>query len=233
MAESAHRRRPKSALLIHGAGGGGWEWKVWRGVFDAAGIQTHAPDLQPSARGLAETTLEEYASQVATALQHLPHPRALIGSSIGGLLAAMTADAADALVLINPIPPSPWQAQLPQREWPDVVPWQRDARLTGTRRALPDSDDATALYAFRHWRDDSGAVMRAAQAGVAVEKPACPVLCIASRVDDDVPPALTQALALEWGASLLRVPAISHVGPLLGRGASAVALQAVSWLSGR
>ena len=231
MAESSVRRRPKSALLVHGAGGGGWEWKVWRGVFDAAGIKAYAPDLQPSAQGLAETTLDEYAAQVGATLRDLPRPRALIGASVGGLLAAMCAGDADQLVLINPIPPSPWHAQLPQREWPDIVPWQREARLTGTRRALPDSDDATALFAFRHWRDDSGAVMRAAQAGVDVAKPQCPVLCIASRVDDDVPPALTQALALEWGASLLRVPAISHVGPLLGRGAAAVALQAVSWLS--
>lgn len=233
MAESSKRRRPKSALLVHGAGGGGWEWNVWRGVFEAAGIRTQAPDLQPSAAGLAQTTLSEYATQVGEALRALPRPRALVGASVGGLLAAMCAADADQLVLINPMPPSPWHAQLPQRQWPDVVPWQRDARLTATRRAVPDADDATALYAFRHWRDESGAVMRAAQSGVEVPKPQCPVLCIASRVDDDVSPMLTQALALQWEASLLRVPSVSHVGPLLGRGAAAVALQAVSWLSGR
>lgn len=221
----------KSALLIHGAGAGGWEWNVWRGVFAASGLQVATPDLAASASGLAGTTLDDYTAQVRAALHGLPRPRALVGASLGGLLAASCADAADALVLVNPLPPSPWHAQLPRREWPDVVPWHRDARLSSTRRAVPDADDATAMFAFRHWRDESGPVMRAAYAGVEVDRPACPVLCIASQLDEDVPPALTAALALEWQADLLRVPAISHAGPLLGRSAADVAAQVVAWLS--
>lgn len=221
----------KSALLIHGAGAGGWEWNVWRGVFAASGLQAAAPDLVASASGLAGTTLDDYTAQVRAALHELPRPRALVGASLGGLLAAACADAADALVLVNPLPPSPWHAQLLRREWPEVVPWHRDARLSSTRRAVPDADDATAMFAFRHWRDESGAVMRAAYAGVQVDRPACPVLCIASQLDEDVPPALTAALALEWQADLLRTPAISHAGPLLGRSAADVAAQVVAWLS--
>lgn len=225
--------RVRSALLVHGGGGGGWEWNVWKGVFEAARIRVAAPDLQASADGLANTTFDDYATQVRTALAALPRPRVLAGASLGGLLAMSCADAADALVLVNPLPPSPWHAQLPGREWPDVVPWQRNARLTGTRRAMPDADEATALFAFRHWRDESGLAMREAYDGIAVERPDCPVLCIASMVDDDVPPALTSALATDWGASLLRATAVSHVGPLLGRNAAACATQAVAWLSAR
>jgi len=225
--------RVRSALLVHGGGGGGWEWNVWKGVFEAARIRVAAPDLQASAGGLANTTFDDYAAQVRTALAALPRPRVLAGASLGGLLAMSCADAADALVLVNPLPPSPWHAQLPGREWPDVVPWQRNARLTGTRRAMPDADEATALFAFRHWRDESGLAMREAYDGIAVERPDCPVLCIASMVDDDVPPALTSALATDWGASLLRATAVSHVGPLLGRNAAACATQAVAWLSAR
>ena len=44
-------------------------------------------------------------------------------------------------------------------------------------------------------------------------------------------PALTAALATEWEASLLRATAVSHVGPLLGRGAADCAAQARAWLS--
>lgn len=222
-----------SALLIHGAGAGGWEWNVWRGVFAASGLQVATPDLAASASGLASTTFDDYITQVRAAVYDLPRPRALVGASLGGLLVAACADAADALVLVNPLPPSPWHAQLPQRDWPDVVPWHRDARLSSTRRAMPDADDATAMFAYRHWRDESGAVMRAAYAGVQVDRPACPVLCVASQLDEDVSPALTAAVALDWRADLLRVPAISHVGPLLGRGAADVAAQAVAWLSAR
>lgn len=223
----------RSALLVHGGGGGGWEWNVWKGVFEAARIRVDAPDLVASTQGLAGTSFHDYARQVRASLEALPRPRAAVGASLGGLLAMACADAADALVLVNPLPPSPWHAQLPGRDWPDVVPWQRDARLTGTRRALPDADEATALFAFRHWRDESGLAMREAHAGIEVPRPARPVLCIASMVDDDVPPALTAALATEWGASLLQATAVSHVGPLLGRNAAQCAMQVVAWLSGR
>ena len=225
--------RFRSALMVHGGGGGGWEWNVWKGVFEAARLRVAAPDLQASPLGLAATGFDLYAAQVRAALEALPRPRALVGASLGGLLSVVCADRADALVLVNPLPPAPWHAQLPGREWPDVVPWQRDARLTGTQRALPDADEATALFAFRHWRDESGRAMREAHAGVEVARPACPVLCIASMVDDDVPPALTAALATEWRASLLRATAVSHVGPLLGRNAAECAGQALAWLSAR
>ena len=224
---------PGSVLMVHGGGGGAWEWAVWRGVFESAGLRVHAPDLQPAAGGLEATGLRDYLAQVRAALEALPKPRAVVGASLGGLLASACADAADALVVVNPLPPAPWHARLPAREWPAVVPWQRDARLTGTRAALPDADEATALFAFRHWRDESGRAMREAQAGLAVPRPGCPVLCIASMADEDVPPALTAALAREWDASLLRAQAASHVGPLLGRGAADCAAQALAWLSAR
>lgn len=220
-----------SALLVHGAGGGGWEWNLWRGAFDVAGIAVAAPDLQPAPGGLAGTTLADYAAQVRAALEALPRPRAVVGASLGGLLALQAAALADAAVLVNPLPPSPWHAGLPRRHWPGVVPWRRTARLPGTRRALPESDDATALHAFRGWRDESGPVLRAAHGGVAVERPGCPLLCVLSRHDEDVPVEAVAAMADEWGATVLRAPSDSHLGPLLGRQAATVAAQAVAWLN--
>jgi hypothetical protein len=218
---------------VHGAGGGGWEWNVWRRVFAAHGLAADALDLRPVAAGLSSTGFDDYAVQVRAALDAMPRPRALVGASLGGLLAMVCADAADALVLVNPLPPAPWAGLLPSRQWPDVVPWRRDARLASTRRALPDSDDATALYAFRRWRDESGAVLRQAHAGLLLDAPMCPTLCIASAHDEDIPPDLTAGLARAWNADLLRVASTGHVGPLLGRDAAVVATQAAGWLSAR
>lgn len=224
--------RACNALLLHGAGGGAWEWNLWRDVLQAHAVAVHALELQPGAAGLAATTLQDYRTQVLDALQALPHPRVLIGASLGGLLAAMCADHSDALVLVNPLPPVPWHRQLPPRDWgADVVPWQRNARLASTRDALGDADEAAAMFAFRHWRDESGSVLREAHAGVEVGKPACPALLIASARDEDVPPEIISAMAVEWQADLLETLASSHVGPLLGRAASAVARQAVAWLN--
>ncbi len=223
----------RSALLIHGAGSGGWEWNQWCGVLAAHGLQVDAPDLQPVPAGLQTTTFDDYAAQMRAALQALPRPRAVIGASLGGLLAVTVADAADALILINPLPPAPFHGELPARPWPDRVPWHRDARLASTRRVMPDADEAAALYAFRHWRDESGAVLRAAHAGVAVAKPGCSVLCIVSERDEDVPAATSLALAAAWETDLIQVRSASHVAPLLGRNASGIARQAAAWLSAR
>lgn len=221
----------RAALLVHGAGGGGWEWNLWRGVFEAADIAVVAPDLQPVAAGLAATGFGDYLQQVREALSVLPRPRVVVGASLGGLLALHVADAADAVVLVNPLPPAPWHSDLIARAWPDIVPWHRQARLDGTRRALPDTDEATALFAFRHWRDESGAVLRHAYAGAAVSRPACPVLFVVSNADDDVPPAIPSAMATAWASDLLQTVSSSHVGPLLDRHAAGIAAQAVEWLN--
>lgn len=217
---------------MHGAGGGGWEWNVWARVFAAHGFEVRTPDLAAGPRGLAATTLEDHAAQVGGWLDQVRVRRpagfvVLVGASLGGLLALMRADAADALVLVNPLPPD----GLPSPPRPAVVPWDREASLAGTRRAMPDADDSAALYAFRRWRDESGRVLDQACAGVAIAPVRTPVLVLASDEDGDVPPAVSEALARKLGARLQRWPG-SHVGPLLGRRAAQAAEQAVEWLNG-
>jgi len=261
-------------LLLHGAGGGGWEWVIWDRVLRARGATVAAPDLMPVAQGLAATTLADYREQAEAAVRALGIPQAqvdataraagrraerggaagcaagkraerggaaacaaamavVVGASLGGLLAMQVATVVPlrAIVLLNPLPPAPWHTMLPPREAsPPVIPWGRTASLASTRRALPDASDATCEWAWRRWRDESGAVVDAARAGVALARPTCPVLVIASEADDDVPVDASAALAQAWGASLWRLPGASHVGPLLGRGAAACAEQVVAWV---
>lgn len=220
-------------LFVHGAGGGGWEWNIWARVFAAEGFAVSAPDLLPMASGLSQTRLVDYSAQVRAAALALPSPRVLVGASLGGLLALMNADVADALVLVNPLPPQPWHAQLPMREsCPAVIAWRSGASLVATRRSLFDADDAACLFAFRHWRDESGVVMDEALAGVAVPTPQCRMLLMASGRDEDVPQALSLAVARGLGADVIRLPEASHVGPLLSRSATSAASQAVAWLNG-
>ena len=65
--------------MVHGGGGGGWEWTAWRGVFESAGLRVDAPDLQPAEAGLQYTGLQDYLAQVRAALEALPRPRAVVG----------------------------------------------------------------------------------------------------------------------------------------------------------
>ena len=219
------------ALLIHGAGGGAWEWNRWRGVLEAHAVTVQAMELQPAAAGLAATTLQDYALQVRAVLRESPRPRVLVGASLGGLLAAMCASEADALVLVNPLPPAPWHQRLVLREWGEVVRWQRHARLASTRDAMKDADEASALFAFRHWRDESGGAISEAYAGIEVGKPACPALFVVSGQDEDVSPRIISDWARAWRSDRLETIAPSHVGPLLGREAPRIAAQAVAWLN--
>jgi len=219
-----------NAIFVHGAGGGGWEWAIWQRVFTARGWNVLAPDLMPAARGIAHTQLEDYGAQVLAWSAACATPRVLIGASLGGLLALQAAGPgrADALLLINPIPPSGLEPR-PTRDYADVVAWGSNRSLASTRAAMPDADDAACLHAFRRWRDESGAVLRTAASGVQVADCACPALILASEHDADIALAATLALAARLRAQWRAMPGASHVGPLLGRDAASVATDAAAW----
>lgn len=219
--------------MLHGAGGGGWEWNLWRGVFEAAGHAVVTPDLQPAPEGLAATTLDDYAQQATAALHGCGGPAIVVGASLGGLLAQMlaTTQPLRALVLVNPLPPLPEAAMLPPADLPAdaIVPWHSRARFASTCRAMPDSDGLSRLYAFRRWRDESTAVLSRARAGIALPVPGCPSLLIASELDQDVPASVTVALAARLSARLLCVPG-GHLAPLLESRAVEAATAALGWL---
>jgi predicted alpha/beta hydrolase family esterase len=224
--------RPSSGdvLFIHGAGGGGWEWNVWRRAF--IGWRTHAPDLMPVRGGLAQTQLADYVDAMRACASALVRP-VLVGASLGGLVAALVAHDVDAraLVLVNPVPPLGFAEPPVTPDARAVVPWGSARSWRGTVDALPDADAPSRLYAFRRWRDESGAVLRQARAGVAVAPPACRVLVVASGRDDEVPFAASIALAQAWRADLVELPDASHVGPLMGESADRVAREVVNWLA--
>lgn len=223
--------KPKTAICVHGAGGGGWEWAIWQRVLCARGWNVLAPDLMPAAAGIAATRFDDYAAQVRDWCEAAPAPPVLIGASLGGLLAlhACAHVAPRALVLINPLPFAGIAPRPSRIDYPDVVPWARERSLAGTRRALPDADAAACLFALRRWRDESGAVLRAAALGIQVEIPRGPVLVLASELDRDVPVTASRNLAAHLHADFRLLHGASHVGPLLRRGAAAVAESVTRW----
>lgn len=225
------KRKQMTAICVHGAGAGGWEWTIWQRVLCARGWSVLAPDLMPVSGGLAATRIEDYIEQVRAWCEATVAPATIIGASLGGLLALVVSARIRpaALVLINPLPPAGISGTAAARDYADIVPWRRERSLARTRRAMPDADDAACLFALRRWRDESGAVMRAAARGIQVEIPQCPALVLASERDDDVPPDTSRATAEYLGAQLRILPGASHVGPLLGRDAASAAMQAARW----
>jgi pimeloyl-ACP methyl ester carboxylesterase len=241
---------PRRALFLHGAGAWGGQWAIWQRVFEAAGWRCAAPDLQPAAEGLAATRLDDYAAQALGAFERLRNDPVgqgdvapvIVGASLGGLLAlAAAARLAErphaarplqpsALVLVNPLPPAPWAAALPAFATAgDGVPWHSQGRFQSTARALPQASFADREFAFRHWRDESAAVLREARAGIPLPAPSIPLLLIASEGDADIPPAVSAALAEGLRASLMRLPG-GHVDPVMGASAASAARVALAWL---
>lgn len=230
MREILERAAPCTVVCVHGAGGGGWEWAIWARVFAARGYGVIAPDLQPAAAGVAATRYGDYLDQVVQWCRGVGAPVALVGASLGGSLALAAAEivGARALILVNPLVPRTPRPE-PRRA---VIPWARERSLGGTRRAMSDADDAACVYAFRRWRDESGAVLDEAEARAATASP-CATLVLAGERDDDVPPPLSRALAIRLGADFERVADAGHLGPLLGRVAADVAERAAGWLGPR
>lgn len=215
--------RPKTVLAIHGAGGGGWEFNRWRWFFEAAGWSIHTPDLRPASAGLAATRLDDYLAQLRVLAGEI-RPQLLVGASLGGLLAMQLAaiSSVPGLVLVNPLPPAPWVAQLPARDWPEVVPWAQRHDLAATRRAMPQGHAAVAIYANTRWRDESGAVMRQAHAGVVAQLPVSTrSLLIAGALDSSVPVSVSRQFSQAIHADYLELEQADHLDPLLGASAGA------------
>lgn len=216
-------------VMIHGAGGGGWEYAKWQPIFASAGYHVIANDLLPAGNGLAATTVDDYLAQI----QHwLPShaPLLLVGASMGGLLALKVAEIVQpaALVLVNSVPPAKIGPSRAGKAYPAIVRWA-DGPLAETRAALFDSDEATIQWAWPRWRDESGAVLNEIAQGVFAKQPPCPTLAVLSERDTDIPYRTGLTLA-EWAkADVHLYHGMSHVGPLLSRRAEEVAQAVVAW----
>ena len=225
-------------VAVHGAGGGGWEWDFWKAAAKAEAVAAFvAPDLEPAAGGLSETTFDDYAKQVrawvAGASGAGSSRPVLVGASMGGVLALYAAQTIRpaAVILVSSVPPLGVQTGKPRppADYPAVVKWA-NGPYKETRDAMPDSDEKTRRWAWKKWRDESGAVMNALAKGVQVPKPTCPVLCILGASDTDVSHQSGLALA-EWANADVHIyRGMSHVGPLIGTRAPAVFRAALNGL---
>ena len=167
--------------MVHGAGGGGWEWRFWEPIFQKRGWKTIAPDLMPSVSGLESTKLTDYEAQaLGLGTKTGKSPARLCRRESGGDCSRSQSRESfgpDALVLVNSVPPKGVSKKTPPIDYPAVVKWA-NGPLQETRTAMPDCDEATIQFAWKRWRDESGAVMNELGRGVELPNPTCPVLVV-------------------------------------------------------
>lgn len=222
------------AVMVHGAGGGGWEWRLWAEVFRAGGWKVMASDLEPVSAGLAATRFDDYRGQVCDWCRTASTPVALVGASLGGLLALSVADECPpaALIVVNPMPPDGLVSHDAFSERPPIIGWSRST-FAATRVALPDAALSAIRIAHGNWRDESGVVLNEARAGIRVAPPSCPSLVMAAVDDGDILPATSRAVADALGADFVVIPDAGHVGILVGHRATRAAALALAWLNAR
>ena len=100
-------------MFVHGAFCGGWAFDAFREPFEAAGFETHAPNLPHHERGadlelLAETGLKDYARALHHYVRELRAPPVLVGHSLGGLVAQLAAAQVQPAGLVLLAPSAPW-----------------------------------------------------------------------------------------------------------------------------
>lgn len=223
--------KPGTAVMVHGAGGGGWEYDFWSKEFRAKGWKVVAPDLVPVNGGLAQTAFKDYLLQVETWGKSAKRPLVLVGASMGGALALKASEKLkpDALILINSVLPAGVVPASSSHPYPSVIKWA-NGPLKDTEDSMPDSDRKTILWAWKKWRDESGAVLNELTKGVEMKTPACPILVMVSDQDTDIPPENSMKLAKHLQSDTMRFPKTSHVGPLMGKRASEISGLALSWI---
>lgn len=220
------------ALLVHGAGGGAWEWLIWQRVFGAQGAQTHAFDLTPNGT-LAATHYTHYLAQVRCQIE-LFKPSVLIGASLGGLLSAEALSLADnlsmtsvrALILAAPMLKSGvsgFELALP------IKRWAHETELAKTARALPDADAAAIAFAHARWRDESASVLNSAYAGRDFTSSKRATLMLIAEHDLDVSNEGLRSWANAEQMDMQCIRGASHAGLLLGRFAASTAELAHRW----
>lgn len=100
-------------VFVHGAFCGGWAFDAFREPFEAAGFETHAPNLPHHERGadleaLAQSGLKDYAHAITLYARTLKAPPLLVGHSLGGLVVQIAAMQAPVAGLILLAPSAPW-----------------------------------------------------------------------------------------------------------------------------
>ena len=101
------RRRATPVVLVHGLGLGSWIWERDQQILAAAGLGSYAVDLPGHGADAGnDVSLKEVADALLEAVGTLQGV-ALVGHSLGGLVAQMVAVRAElaSLVLVAPAPP--------------------------------------------------------------------------------------------------------------------------------
>jgi len=212
----------KDIVMIHGANEDGWVFDQFKTAFEELGWTCHAPDLtghglsaDKKGAALVGVGLADYLNELEAFLKTVAPQPALLGHSMGGVLAQQLAakGLARAIVLVSPAPRA---GILPQTDsekqlgqdlmglgafWKTVINPDFDLARVLSLNCIPESEQRTvfdrfgpesgrAFFELFFWMFDQTGATKVDTAAIT-----CPVLCVEGADDKLVSPATARATA--------------------------------------
>ncbi|MEO7803695.1 MAG: alpha/beta hydrolase [Actinomycetota bacterium] len=213
-------------MFTHGAWVGGWVWEGFAPWFADQGYACYCPtwrghyDSKP-VPDIGQVSMHDFVED-ALAVARSINPDAVIGESMGGLIAQKVAESVSlkALVLMNSVPPfmvpaSPRVLKSQFKYLGDLLgnkpnkPTYEDYKLLILNNV--HEDDARKIYA--RICPDSGRAIKEMSLGkvkVDVNKVKSPVYVVAGHLDAILPIKVHRKMAKMYGAEIAEYPSMSH-----------------------
>jgi pimeloyl-ACP methyl ester carboxylesterase len=226
-------------ILVHGSVNAASVWTFWQQMLADAGWASYALDLRGHGRSapcdLSHTSMHDYATDVRALAVQFKRAPVIMGWSMGGLVAMMTAadGLASACVGLAPSTPARHRDANVTLRWGEFGPEEygiRD-RNPDDQPAMPDLDRDERGIALSSLGKESRLARDERQAGIVIESLPCPVLIVTGTADTQWPRERYDHLWLK--ADYLSVDGASHWGLVLNRRAlESVAPAVLRWLTG-
>src|SRR5262245_23084 len=220
--------RPRPVLFIHGYFVDGSIWRDWLDFFAECGVHGYVVHLRgrcgsKPGTNFGRTSIDDFADDASAVARHIG-ATAIVGHSMGGLVAQKVAERGDvdAAVLITPAPPRGISVLSPAVALRQIryLPW-----ILGARVVHPGREDLRALVMNRvpsqqqdelldRTLPDSGRAGRdMSVTGVPIDasRVRCPLLVIAAQDDRFIPAPIVARIAKRYNAPLQTVEQQGHM----------------------
>jgi pimeloyl-ACP methyl ester carboxylesterase len=224
-------------VLVHGAANSAGVWTHWQAMLADAGWPSYAIDLRghgnSTAQDLSNASMKDYADDVILLGRQLDARPAIIGWSMGGLVAMMAAARGLAFACVGLAPSTPTRTRNPAK---DIRPGEYDARYYGitspdpaNQPAMPDLDFDERAVALATLCKESAYARGDRAAGVVIESMPCPLLIVTGTADRQWPRERYTGLPL--AVEHLEAEGATHWGLVLSRRALTTCVPKVTaWL---
>jgi pimeloyl-ACP methyl ester carboxylesterase len=234
----AQRTDRPPVVLVHGAANSAAVWTYWQAMLADAGYASHAVDLRGHGASapvdLSRTSMQEYADDVRSLVRQVASPPALVGWSMGGLVAMLAAVGGSVRAVVGLAPSTPTSTtdeSLPLRfgEF-DAAEYGITSRDPDQPQpAMPDLDREERALAVASLCRESRYARDERARGVVIGSLPCPLLIATGTADAQWPRSRYNDLHLP--AEHLTVEGASHWGIVLNRRSlTTLVPQALAWL---